>query len=88
MTGRDRDRRSWIRYSTLGIEFVAAVAGFALVGFWIDRHYETKPWGLLIGAVLGIVGGMYNFIRTALAAFKDLEKTGSEGKEEEPRPKP
>ncbi len=88
MTGRDCDRRSWVRYSTLGIEFAAAVAGFALVGFWIDRHYETKPWGLLIGAILGIGGGMYNFIRAALGAFKDLEKTGSEEKEEEPRPRP
>lgn len=52
----------------LGFELVAAIAGFAFVGYWIDRHYETTPWGLVVGAILGIVGGLYNFIRSALRA--------------------
>lgn len=65
-----RDRPSWIRYSGLGIELAAAFLGFALLGYWVDHHYETEPWGLLIGAVLGLIGGMYNMVREALAAFQ------------------
>lgn len=64
----DQTRRPPAALAGLGFELLAAVAGLAFVGYWIDRHYETAPWGLVIGAVLGIVGGLYNFIRTALRA--------------------
>lgn len=84
MAGKDRDRPTWVRYSGVGIEFAAAVIGLSLAGLWIDRHYGCKPWGLLIGAGLGIVGGTYNLIRESMAAFKQLERSE---RDEEPRPK-
>jgi len=28
-----------------------------LVGVWLDNKYGWKPWGMVAGAVLGIVGG-------------------------------
>lgn len=62
--------KGWGRLASLGFEFTAAVAGFVLVGYWIDRHYGTYPRWILIGAVLGIVGGMYNLIRAALRVSK------------------
>jgi F0F1-type ATP synthase assembly protein I len=68
------DSRSWVRLSSIGFELVAAVVGFTLAGYWWDRHYGTDPWGLLIGAVLGLVGGMYNLIRQSLLASRS---TGS-----------
>lgn len=57
--------------SGLGFELVGAVAGFTLLGYWWDRHFETGPWGLIVGIVLGLVGGMYNLIRQSLAASKE-----------------
>jgi F0F1-type ATP synthase assembly protein I len=71
---RKQDRPSWIRFSGIGIEFAAAVAGFALVGYWIDKRYDSSPWGLLIGAMLGLIGGTYNFVRVSLAALKQSER--------------
>jgi F0F1-type ATP synthase assembly protein I len=70
MANGDKDRPSWLRFSGIGIEFAAAVAGFTMVGWWVDRHWNCRPWGLLSGAVLGLTGGMYNMIRQALGAFK------------------
>ena len=58
----------------LGFELLAAVAGFTFVGYWIDRHYETDPWGLVICALLGIVGGLYNFIRAATRASRESSR--------------
>jgi F0F1-type ATP synthase assembly protein I len=58
----------------MGIEFAAVIAGFGLLGYWIDAHYQTSPWGLLVGVGLGLVGGMYNLIRESLAAFKRLDE--------------
>ena len=61
----------WVRYSGIGIELAAAIGGFTLVGYWIDRHFATTPWGIVGGVVLGLVGGLYNLVRESLAAFRE-----------------
>lgn len=68
------DSKSWVRLSSIGFELAAAVAGFTFLGYWWDLHYGTSPWGILIGVVLGLVGGMYNLIRQSLIASRN---TGS-----------
>jgi len=71
MGRRNGDRPSWVRFSGVGIEFAVAVIGFTLAGRWIDGRYNTGPWGVLIGAGLGLFGGMYNLIRESLGAIRD-----------------
>jgi F0F1-type ATP synthase assembly protein I len=61
----------WVRYSGIGIELVGAVAGFALLGYWLDGRYTPKPWGMVGGLILGLVGGFYNLIRQALQAERE-----------------
>lgn len=61
---------SWVRHAGLGVDFAAAVGGFAVIGYLIDRYWGLYPKATLIGAVLGLIGGMYNLIRGSLAAFK------------------
>lgn len=56
------------RFLGLGMELAAAVAGLTLLGYWIDRHFETAPWGVLIGVSTGLVGGLYNLVKTVLRA--------------------
>ncbi|MCO6437011.1 MAG: AtpZ/AtpI family protein [Phycisphaerae bacterium] len=73
MTKRRADRSSWVRWSGIGFEFAAAVVGFTLLGLWIDRSYKSGPWGVVVGAALGIVGGGYNFLRESLQAAKSAE---------------
>ncbi len=73
-------KHSWARLYSIGLDFAAVVAGLAFLGYWIDRHYKTGPWGTLICSVLGLVGGMINFIRSsiqetrALAAENDSQR--------------
>jgi F0F1-type ATP synthase assembly protein I len=55
----------------MGFEFAAAVAGFTLVGVWVDHHFGHAPWGVIGGVALGLIGGMYNLIRESLAASKE-----------------
>lgn len=61
------------RLSGIGVELVAAIAGFTLAGYGWDRYFGTKPWGVLIGAILGLVGGMYNVIRQSLMAVREAD---------------
>src|SRR5262249_19342348 len=62
---------SWVRYVGMGAELAGAVAGFTLLGYWIDAVRHTSPTYTAIGAVLGIIGGMYNFFRTAMKLTRE-----------------
>ncbi|HTG34275.1 MAG TPA: AtpZ/AtpI family protein [Thermoanaerobaculia bacterium] len=71
------------RLSGIGFEFAAAVGGFIFVGYLWDRYFGTGPWGALIGAILGLVGGMYNLIRQTMLATRGpaggIKKTHGDG---------
>jgi len=72
--------------ASAGFEIAAAVGGFAALGWWIDRHRGTAPWGLLIGALLGLIGGLYNLIKSALQQGRAAEaerRTAEEKREGE-----
>ncbi len=74
-SGKHRSgRRPQLRLAGLGIELVGAVLGFTLVGLWIDRHYGSGPWGLLVCLVIGLVGGFYNLIRTSFKAMGESQR--------------
>jgi ATP synthase protein I len=44
------------------------LASFTLLGvglgYWLDKHFGSSPWGTLVGALFGIVLGLYRLIRT------------------------
>ena len=75
----DKRFPDWVRHSGVGLELAGAVAGCALVGYWVDRHFGTYPWGLVVGVVLGIVGGLYNFVREALQATREAQREDRDG---------
>ena len=78
MPGGKTNQPTWMRYSGLGFEFVAAIGVFAAIGhFGIDGYFPTRPWGLVVCAMLGLVGGMYNLIRQSMAAFKEMDRKDS-----------
>lgn len=58
------------RYASMGLELAAGIVGLTLAGYWVDYHFRTGPWGLIVGAGLGIVGSLYNFIRQALELMR------------------
>jgi F0F1-type ATP synthase assembly protein I len=58
----------------MGIEFAGALCGLTLLGYWIDRHYGTGKKGVLILGAIGLIGGMYNFIREAMELTRETNE--------------
>lgn len=69
-SGDGKGQAGWTRLAGMGFELVAAVGAFVLVGYWWDRHFGTAPKGVVVGALLGLLGGMYNLIRQSLLATR------------------
>lgn len=72
MPEEPKSQNSLARLSGIGVELAAAIGGFTLAGYGWDRYFGTK-WGVLVGALLGLVGGMYNVIRQSLRAVRETD---------------
>ena len=54
-------------YMAASTSLVASVGLFSWAGHWLDGKVgNQKPWFLIAGAVLGMVGGFISFFRQVL----------------------
>ena len=58
-------RSASVSLASAGIELAGILCGLTLLGLLLDHWLDTTPIFLLIGAGLGITGGMYQVIRRA-----------------------
>ena len=63
--------QNWGRYLGIGLEIAVGVALGYVIGNWIDRRYQSSPWGVLVGTMLGLAGGLYLLIKDAIRMNKD-----------------
>lgn len=49
--------------SGVGFEFIAAVGGMTLLGWWLDRTFNTSPGFTLGGVALGFTVGLVILVR-------------------------
>ena len=55
-----------LKYTQIGTMLIAPMLAFGGIGYFLDRRFGTKPWLLLIGLLLGMLGGFVNFLRLVL----------------------
>ena len=67
-------RRAY-RLMGAGFEFAGVVAVFVLLGWWLDRKFDTSPWLLLTGLGMAFFGGTYKLWRIGQADFDDGQKS-------------
>ena len=53
------------RYLGLAYDFIGGVVGGGLLGWFLDGHFGWSPWGVLVGTMIGLVGGLVRLVRTA-----------------------
>src|SRR4051794_10795482 len=73
------------RITTIGLEFALP----ALLGFGLDRWWNTIPWMTLAGACLGLVTGMTHVLRLGFSLQEEARREQddrSRAREERDRP--
>ncbi len=65
------ESRGW----AVGIEFVGAVLVSGLIGFGIDRYFNSGPWAMIVLLLLGFAAGTRRAMKTS-AQFDADPKTG------------
>ena len=83
----DRRFPGWVRHSGIGLELAGVTAGLALIGYWIDGRFGTTPWGIVVGVVIGLTGGLYNMVRESLDAVREARAEDKIASDEAAGPK-
>jgi F0F1-type ATP synthase assembly protein I len=55
--------KKYLEYLSLGGEIAVAFSTPILVGYFFDVKFETSPWGVLSGVLLGILLMIGIFVR-------------------------
>lgn len=72
-TTEENVRRGGLAWSA-GIAFFASVAFSLFLGWIADTVLGTKPWGLVVGILLGSTIGFIQFFRISSQIFKTDKK--------------
>ena len=62
-------RKSGLAYAAAFTLF-STVAVLLGVGYLIDSYFDSSPWGIVGGIVLGSIVGIYQFIRITSQIYK------------------
>ena len=49
----------------MSTELVSAVAVGTIIGFILDKWFDTKPWLILIFFFVGVIAGIMNVVKSA-----------------------
>ncbi|HVT89004.1 MAG TPA: AtpZ/AtpI family protein [Tepidisphaeraceae bacterium] len=67
----DENDSNWGKFLGIGLEIAVGVGIGAVVGWWLDKRLAWTPWGLIVGTMIGLAGGMYLAIKEAMRANRD-----------------
>lgn len=70
-SGERRQLEQWYRLAGIGVEFVVSLLLFGGIGWWVDGAAGTRPWGMIAGALLGFVVGLWLMLKAASGSFHD-----------------
>jgi len=77
MTSDDSSGAEYWKWAGLGFEFTGVVGLFFYFGYLADEHWGCKPWGLLTGGAIGVVGGIYWLVKEGYKMMAELEESFS-----------
>lgn len=56
--------KDYAPYLGLGIQLAATIVIMVFIGIWLDKKFNLSPVFTLVFSFLGIITGMYHFIKS------------------------
>ena len=56
----------------IAFEFTGTIGAGAIIGWYVDKHFGTTPWGSIILTVASVVGAFVRLIQM-LRRFQQLD---------------
>jgi F0F1-type ATP synthase assembly protein I len=72
-----KSKNAILAYSTVGMQLALFLVLFTYGGYRLDVKFGTSPVFVLLGAVLGLAGGMYNLLKGLKEVDRYLKKSDS-----------
>lgn len=64
-SGKNGGNNPWSHVFS-GTQLAVTVVAFLGIGYALDKKFGTDPWWTLVGTGVGIIGGLYNFLKEYL----------------------
>ena len=61
---------SGAEYAGAGLQLAMTLVAFMFLGIWLDKHFGSSPWFVLIWVFVGFAAGFYSIYRRLMAATK------------------
>jgi F0F1-type ATP synthase assembly protein I len=61
---------SGAEYAGAGLQLAITLVAFMFLGIWLDKHFGSSPWFVLICVFVGAAAGFYSIYRRLMAATK------------------
>jgi F0F1-type ATP synthase assembly protein I len=71
---------AWLRYTTVGIQFVVTIVLPMGIGYWLDTVFDTLPWIMMTGFLLGAVAAFISIIRESMRIGNELQDEDNKAK--------
>jgi F0F1-type ATP synthase assembly protein I len=65
-TRHTQDLRKYMRYTGLGVQFLAMLGLPMAAGWWLDGMTGSRPWLMAGGSVVGMIAAMVFVVRSVL----------------------
>jgi F0F1-type ATP synthase assembly protein I len=63
--------KEYVRASVIGLEVGLSLITGIVGGFFFDRHFKSDPWGIIVGAILGVGAAGKSLYRFSKAYLKE-----------------
>jgi F0F1-type ATP synthase assembly protein I len=80
-TGDRNTLQSFAPFLTLGIQLALSIVVFFFLGKWLDGRFNTSPWLMFGGLLIGGVGGMVKFITSVMKLGQQQDALDAERKQ-------
>ena len=75
---KQKNLQKYNDFIALGSEIAASMVAPLLIGWYVDLHFNTNPWGIIIGVIFSFLGLFYNIYKLTVQSSNTNKRDENE----------